>query len=57
MILELFKVVVKDKISTKKSCRCLFLYLVYIQSTCLEEYMFSLKKNVMSRFSDDSGVF
>ena len=57
MILELFKVVVKDKISTKKSCRCLFLYLVYIQSTCLEEYLFSLKKNVMSRFSDDSGAF
>ena len=44
MILGLFKVVVKDKISTKKSCRCLFLYLVYIQSTCLEEYLFSLKK-------------
>ena len=44
MILELFKVVVKDKISTKKSCKCLFLYLVYIQSTCLEEYLFSLKK-------------
>ena len=44
MILELFKVVVKDKISTKKSCRCLFLYLVYIQSTCLEEFLFYLKK-------------
>lgn len=44
MILELFKVVVKDKNINKKSCRYLFLYLVYIQSTCLEEYLFSLKK-------------
>ena len=44
MILELFKVVVKDKISTKKSCRCLFLQLVYIQSTRIEEYLFSFKK-------------
>ena len=44
MILELFKVVVKDKISTKKSRRCLFLQLVYIQSTCIEEYLFSFKK-------------
>ena len=45
MILGLFKVVVKDKIYIKKKgCRCLFLYLVYIHCTCIEEYLFSLKK-------------
>ena len=56
MILELFKVVVKDKISTKKVADVCFYNLFTFKVLVLKSICFPYK-NVMSRFLDDSGAF
>ena len=57
MILELFKVVVKDKnINKKKVADVCFYNLFTFKVLVLKSICFPLK-NVMSRFLDDSGAF
>ena len=57
MILELFKIVVKDKnINKKKVADVCFYNLFTFKVLVLKSICFPLK-NVMSRFLDDSGAF